>query len=83
MSVLNWNNNQATTQTVGNNGTINKVEDETMPFNSERTSDQYASLIDMQRTVNKRLGERQAYVNDKQQQTGPSQPVSVGGSWNE
>lgn len=82
MSVLNWNNNQATTQTVGNNGTMSKVEDETMPFNSERTSDQYASLIDMQRTVNKRLGERQAYVNDKQQ-AGPSQPVSVGGSWNE
>lgn len=80
MSVLNWNNNQATT---GNNNAINKVEDETMPFNSERTSDQYASLIDMQRTVNRRLGERQAYVNDGQKQTGPSQPVSVGGSWNE
>lgn len=80
MSVLNWNNNQATTK---NNNAINMVEDETMPFNSERTSDQYASLIDMQRTVNRRLGERQAYVNDKQQQTGPSQPVSVGGSWNE
>lgn len=82
MSVLNWNNNQATTQAVGNNGAMNMVEDETMPFNSEKTSDQYASLIDMQRTVNKRLGERQAYVNDKQQ-TEPSQPVSVGGSWNE